>query len=94
MKKPKKAKREHFVQIPWRILDANLPPAAYYVLTRLWKMADWHTGRVPYTSAKDLETLFHGALSPRTIQDELKRLDDVGYITRLIPVGCGGDLSH
>lgn len=88
MKKSKKAKRERFVQIPWRILDANLPPAAYYALTRLWKMADWHTGRVPYTSAKDLETLFHGALSARTIQDELKRLDDAGYITRLIPVGC------
>ncbi len=62
--------------------DFTAPMLLTMTILRRW--ADWETGVAPYVSAKGLATFSRKAYSPRTFSDALRRLDLMGYITRLM----------
>jgi hypothetical protein len=62
--------------------DFTAPMLLTMTILRRW--ADWETGVAPYVSAKGLATFSRKVYSPRTFSDALRRLDLMGYITRLM----------
>jgi hypothetical protein len=75
-----------FAAIPFRLIDAagdgNIKPSMLAVMIMLYRWANWKTGRVKRTSAGAIAQFCQGKWSERTIQDALKKLEELGYITR------------
>jgi len=75
-----------FAAIPFKLIDAagdgNITPSMLAVMIFLYRWADWKGGQVKRTSAGAIAQFCQGKWSERTIQDALKRLEEMGYITR------------
>jgi hypothetical protein len=80
---------EHFefdVRIPQFLIDqlkrGEITASMLTTMTLLYSWANWKTGRVRNASAGGLRTASQKAYSERTFSDALKRLEEMGWITR------------
>jgi hypothetical protein len=83
------------VRIPELLLgqmrNGTVTVSMLLAMTFLYRWADWKTGRVEHASAGGLRTATARAFSVRTFQSAMKRLEDMGWITRHIVNGSRQD---
>ncbi len=86
----------HFdVRFPQLLLDqmgrGEMTVSMLLAMMYLHKWADWKTGQVAHASAGGLRTATARAFSVRTFQLAMKRLEDMGWITRHTITGSHQD---
>ena len=82
----KNVETHFFAAIPFKLIDAagdgDITPSMLAVMIMLYRWANWKTGKVKRTSARAIAQFCQGKWSERTIQDALKKLEELGYISR------------
>jgi hypothetical protein len=80
-----------FAAVPYRLIDSlgdgDISPSMLAVMILLYRWADWKTGKVKHTSAKAIARFCGGKWSERTIQEDMRRLEKMGYIARDLTLG-------
>jgi hypothetical protein len=74
-----------------QMMDGEITCAMLVTMTILYKWAAWGTGRVRWCSAGGLRTASRKAYSERTFQECLRKLEEMGWITRLMTRGSHED---
>jgi hypothetical protein len=86
---------EFDVRIPQFLIDqlkrGEITASMLVTMTLLYSWANWKTGRVRNASAGGLRTASQKAYSERTFSDSLKRLEEMGWITRHMILGSHKD---
>lgn len=86
---------EFDVRIPQHLIDqlraGEITGSMLTTMTLLYSLANWRTGRVKHISAGGLVTLSSDAYSDRTFQDAMRRLENMGWITRHMVNGSKKD---
>lgn len=81
----------YYVRIPERFFDMlrwnELTGALFLTMSLLYRLSDWKTGKVKFTSAAGLRTLSGNAYSVRTFSESLRILEAMGEITRIMQKG-------
>jgi hypothetical protein len=85
------------VRIPKRLFEqlrsGTITVPMFMTMAELYQWSDWHTGKVAYASAGGLRKATDNACPLRTIQRGMKRLEEMGLITRHIIEGSHEDYS-
>ncbi len=82
---------EFDVRIPELLLEqlqrGEITVSMYVTMSLLYKWANWKTGRVQRVCASNLVHATQGAYSDRTYQEAMRRLEEMGWITRHMTPG-------
>ncbi len=70
-----------------QMMQGEITCAMLVTMTILYKWSNWNTGRVRRVCASSLQLASQKAYSERTFQDSLKRLEEMGWITRYMTRG-------
>lgn len=85
------------VRIPQRLFDqlktGAITIAMFITMACLYRWSDWHSGKVAYASAGGLRKATGDVYSLRMIQRAMKKLEEMGWITRHILEGSHEDYS-
>lgn len=83
------------VRIPQPLFDrlrtGTITVPMFMTMGCLYRWADWHSGKVAYASAGGLRKATGDAYPLRTIQFAMKRLEELGFITRHLVDGSHED---
>ena len=70
-----------------QMMQGEITCAMLVTMTILYKWSNWSTGTVRAVCASSLHLASHKAYSEKTFQESLKRLEEIGWITRQMTLG-------